>query len=184
MYSPKRLNRPRRLNAAPVPSMFPHTITLYNIASETDKDTLEDVVTNYITVLKGVLVDDSKAVNVRESGLVGADAVNLYVPFDVEAADPFTGREKGYLPPIEFWRSSEMDKHWTLAISAKGAPLDGYTFFIKGVALPPETTPQGKPVRPDMVREVVEAMYDDVYNITKIDTKDMGGLMHWEAGAN
>lgn len=165
-------------------SMFPHTITLYNITSETDKDTLEDVVTNYITILKGVLVDDSKAVNVRESGLVGADAVNIYIPFDVKATDPFTGEEKGYLPPIEFWRSSEMDKHWTLAISAKGAPLNGYTFFIKGVALPPETTPQGKPVRPDMVREVVEAMYDDVYNITKIDTKDFGGLQHWEVGAD
>lgn len=173
-----RMNAPRRRTAAPAPTMFPHTITLYNITSEIDSDTAVDTVTNYITILNGVLVDDSKAVNVRESGLVGADAVNLYIPLDVEASDPFTGEEKQYLPPIEFWRSSEMDRHWTLAISAKGAPLNGYTFFIKGVALPPDD------VRPDMVREVVEAMYDDVYNITKIDTKDFGGLWHWEVGAD
>lgn len=173
-----RMNAPRRLTVPPAPTMFPHTITLYNITAETDKDTFDDIVTNYITILKGVLVDDSKAVNVRESGLVGADAVNLYIPFDVEAADPFTGAGKRYLPPIEFWRSSEMDRHWTLAVSAKGAQLNGYTFFIKGVALPPDG------VRPDMVREVVEAMYDDVYNITKIDAKDFGGLRHWEVGAD
>lgn len=181
---PARMSIPRRMNAPPAETMFPHTITLYNITSEVDPDTAIDTVTNYITILEGVLVDDSKAVNVRQSGLEGADAVNLYIPFGVKAADPLTGAEKGYLPPVEFWRSSEMDKHWTLAISAKGAPLNGYTFFIKGVALPPETTPQGKPVRPDMVREVVEAMYDDVYNITKIDTKDFGGLRHFQVGAD
>lgn len=175
---PTRMNAPHRMNAPEKKPMFPHAITLYNITSEIDPDTAMDAVTNYITVLKGVLVDDSKGVNERESGLVGADAVNLYIPFGVEAADPFTGAEKGYLPPVEFWRSSEMEKHWTLAISAKGAPLNGYTFFIKGVALPPDG------VRPDMVREVVEAMYDDVYNITKIDTKDFGGLQHWEVGAD
>lgn len=175
---PTRMNAPRRMNAPEKKPMFPHAVTLYNITSEVDPDTDMDTVTNYITILKGVLVDDSKAVNVRQSGLEGADAVNLYIPFGVEATDPLTGEEKGYLPPVEFWRSSEMDKHWTLAISAKGAPLNGYTFFIKGVALPPDG------VRPDMVREVVEAMYDDVYNITKIDTKDFGGLQHWEVGAD
>lgn len=177
MPAPHRMNEPRRANAQ-APAMYPHTITLYNISIETDKDTLEDRVTNHITILKGVLVDDSKAVNVRESGLVGADAVNLYIPFDVEAVDGVTGEKKGYLPPIEFWRSEDMGRHWTLAISAKGAALNGYTFFIKGVALPPEG------VRPDLVREVVEGMYDDVYNITKVDTKDFGGLMHWEVGGD
>lgn len=177
MNMPRRMSNPHRANVQ-APIMFPHTITLYNITSEIDPDTAADTVTNYITLLKGVLVDDSKAVNVRESGLVGADAVNLYIPFDVEATDPFTGVGKKFLPPIEFWRSDEMDRHWTLAISAKGAPLNGYTFFIKGAALPPDG------VRPDMVREVVEAMYDDVYNITKIDTKDFGGLRHWEVGAD
>lgn len=178
MSAPRRMNAPRRMDAAPAPPMFPHTITLYNISVETDRDTLNDTVTNHITILKGVLVDASKAVNVRESGLVSADAVDLYIPFDVEAVDAVTGGEKGYLPPVEFWRSEDMASHWTLAVSAKGATLNGYTFFIKGAALPPEGT------APEKVREVVEAMYDDVYNITKIDTKDTGGLQHWEVGAN
>ena len=82
MSAPRRMNAPRRMDAAPAPPMFPHTITLYNISVETDRDTLNDTVTNHITILKGVLVDASKAVNERESGLVSADAVDLYIPFD------------------------------------------------------------------------------------------------------
>ena len=159
-------------------STFPHTITLYNVSVETDKATFESTVVNHITLLKGVLLDASKAVNVRESGLVGADAVNLYIPFDVEAVDIATGEPKKYLPPVEFWRAEDRYQYWTLAISAKGSGLDGYTFFAKGVALPPEGTP------PEKVVSRVEAMYDHVYNITKIDEKDFGGLRHFEIGGN
>lgn len=159
-------------------SMFPHTITLYNVSVETDKATFESTVVNHITLLKGVLVDATKGVNTRESGLVGADSVIVYIPFGVEAVDAQTGEEKKYLPPVEFWRAEDRSKFWTLAVSAKGAALDGYTFFIKDVALPPDGTP------PEKVVSRVEAMYDHVYNITKIDEKDFGGLKHWEVGGN
>jgi len=163
-------------------SMFPHTITLYNVET-IPKDDYKDEVINHITILRGVLVDDSKAANMRESGLVSADAVNLLIPFNAKATDAVTGAGKKFMPPIEFWRSEDKASHWTLAISAKGAKLDGYTFFVKGVALPPDVNPQtGQPLKPSLVRDVVESMYDDVYNITKIDTKDFGGLQHWEIG--
>lgn len=171
------MNYPRRANAR-CPTMFPHTITLYNVTIETDKATLESEVINHITILKGVFVNASKAANVRESGIAGADAVDVYIPFDVEAVDAATGKAKGYMPPIEFWRSEDKSDHWTLAISAKGAGVDGYTFFVKGVALPPEGT------KPEKVRSVVEAMYDDAYNITKIDVMDYGGLKHFEIGGD
>lgn len=163
-------------------SMFPHTITLYNVSVETDKDTYKSTTVNHITILRGVLLDASKAVNVRESGLEGADAVDLYIPFNVEAVDGLTGEPKRYMPPIEFWRTEDRSEYWTLAITVKAPNLDGYTFFIKGVALPPETDDEGRPIKPEMVARVVEGMYDHVYNITKVDEKDFGSLKHWEVG--
>lgn len=175
MRTPRRMNDHQR-ESCQKSTMFPHTVTLYNVEVFTDKETVRSEVINHITILRGVLLDASKAVNVRESGLVGADAVNLYIPFGVEAVDAVTGEEKKYMPPVEFWRTDEKSGFWTLAISARGSGLDGYTFFIKDVALPPDGTD------PEKVPEIVEGMYDDVYNITKIDTKDFGGLQHFEVG--
>ena len=72
----------------------PHTVTIYNPVKETDKETFQETQKLYVTVLRGVMLQASKAVNVRESGLEGADAVNLYIPFDVEAVDGTTGKPK------------------------------------------------------------------------------------------
>lgn len=156
-------------------SMFPHTITVYNTSIETDKTTLKDKLTNHITVLRGVLVDASKAVNVRESGLVGADAVNLYIPFDVEAVDGVTGESKQYLEHLEYWKLDDKSGYWTLSVSSKqrAKATDNDTFFIKGEV-----------VEPDATLDQIELNYDDVYDITKIDIKDFGGLQHFEVGAN
>lgn len=150
-------------------SMFPHTITLYNTFVEPDKSTANDITTNYITVLNGVLLDASKASNVRTSGLEGADAVNLYVPFNVDAVDPFTGEQKQYIGPIEFWRLEDKTGYWTLTTGQE-------TWFVKGLAVPkPEWDS-------DRVYDLINAMYDDVYNVTKVDIKDFGGLQHFEIG--
>lgn len=157
----------------PTLSMFPHTITLYNVAVELDKTTFEDKLVNHITILKGVLVDDSKAHNVRESGLVGADAVNLYIPYEVEAVDGVTGEKKAYAPPIEFWKSDDKDGMWTLSLTSKNPEADSNTFFVRGEV-----------VEPDMALSRLELLYDDVYEITKVDNKDFGGLRHWEVGAS
>lgn len=176
MPTPLRMSRPRRINSSPAPSMFPHTVTIYNVSVETDKATFQSQVVNHITILRGVLLDASKAVNVRESGLEGADAVNLYIPFGVEAVDGLTGNPKKYMPPVEFWKAEDKSGLWTLAISAKGSKNAGNTFFVKGVALPPEG------IKPESVTEAVELAYDHVYSITKIDEKDFGNLQHWEVG--
>lgn len=144
--------------------MFPHTVTLYNVEISTDTATMEDKLINHITILRGVLLDATKAVNVRESGFEGADAVNLYVPFSVEAVDGVTGKQKKYIPPIEFWLSEDKTGFWTLSDGGKN-------FFVKGVAVEP-----GKDV------QFIEMAYDGVYVITKIDEKDFGGLQHWEIG--
>lgn len=148
-------------------SMFPHTVTIYNVTSEIDKTTLTEKLVNHMTILRGVLLDASKAANVTRSGLEGADAVNLYIPFSVNAVDGVTGREKQYISPMEFWRMDDKSGHWTLSVTGHG----GKTIFVKGEV-----------VEPDLTEEKISLAYDGVYNVTKVDEKDFGGLPHFEVG--
>lgn len=149
-------------------SMFPHTVTVYNIVKEVDPDTIKTVTNVYITVLKGVFLSASKGANVRTSGLEGADAVILYIPFSVEAVDGLTGEPKEYVEPVAFWRMDDKTGAWTLRTG-----LDDC--FVKGNVIVPD--------KADKTIQFLESAYDDVYNITKIDMKDYGGSMaHWEVG--
>lgn len=148
-------------------SMFPHTVTIYNVTSEIDKTTLTEKLVNHMTILRGVLLDASKAANVTRSGLEGADSVNLYIPFSVNAVDGVTGQEKQYSPPMEFWRMEDKSGHWTLSVTGHG----GKTIFVKGEV-----------VEPELSEEQISLAYDDVYNVTKVDMKDFGGLPHFEVG--
>lgn len=144
-------------------SMFPHTVTLYNTETVRNPDYSESI-ENHITILRGVLLDASKAVNVRTSGIEGADAVNLYVPFGVDATDGVTGDAKQYIGPVEFWKLPDKTGYWTLQPG-------NHVFFVKGVA-----------VEHDKSNEFISMKYDGVYNVTKVDEKDFGRLQHWEVG--
>ena len=147
--------------------MFPHTVTLYTVVTEEDPSTFEETTTNYITILRGVLLDAVKAKNVNESGLEGADSVALYVPKDVEAVDGVTGEDKQYVGPVEFWKMEDRSGFWTFSVGEN-------SFFVKGEA-----------VHPDWSGQKIDAAYDDVYNINTVDFKDFGGEMsHWEIGGN
>lgn len=147
-------------------SMFPHTVTLYNTESVFDKVTGSESFAHYITILKGVLFDASKAVNVRTSGLDTADAVNLYIPFGVKATDGVTGKDKKYVNSVDFWPTEDKSEIWTLHPGNR-------TFVVKGEV-----------VEPDKTFEFINLKYGDVYNVTKVDMKDFGGLQHWEVGCN
>lgn len=159
-------------------TMFPHTVTLYNTQIERyieDYDVKEKI-SHYITVLRGVLLDASKAVNVRASGNEGADAVNLYVPFNVEAIDGADieredAPQKEYIGPVEFWKKEDKSGFWTLTTGLR-------TWFVKGVAVPPAA------MAPEKVAEYINMMYDGVYNVTKVDEKDFGSpeMQHFEIG--
>lgn len=149
----------------------PHTVTIYNVTQETDQTTFKDVQKSYITVLRGVMLQASKAANVRQSGLEGADAVNLYIPFSTPAVDGVTGAAKRYVGPQEFWRAVDKSGLWTLSTDGNG----GTTFFVKGEVVEPEKT-----------EEAIEMLYDDVYKVTKADMKDFGSadMQHWEVGGS
>lgn len=148
-------------------SMFPHTVTVYNTTERPNKETLEDETVHNITILRGVLLDASKGANVTRSGMEGADAVNLYIPFNVAAVDGVTGQQKPYIGPVEFWRMYDNSGYWTLSVNGSG----GKTLFIKGEVVDLNAT-----------EEKLNMAYDDVYNVTKVDVKDFGGLKHFEVG--
>ena len=147
--------------------MFPHVVTLYNVVREEDPSTFHEVAVNHITILEGVLLDAVKTVNVNRSGIEGADSVMLYVPQSVTATDGVTGKPKANVGPIEFWRANDKSSLWTLKPGQD-------CFFIKGRA-----------VHPDWSAQKLEAAYDGVYDVTKVDFKDYGGDMsQWEVGGN
>lgn len=157
------MNRPRRLREKKS-SMSPHTVTLYQQETVIDNK-LNETTVNHITVLHGVLLIASKAANVRATGLEGADAVNLHIPFGVKAVDGVTGEEKTYVDPVEGWKKEQdKSKVWTIAIG---------TVFVKDEV-----------VEPDATRTALELGYDDVYQVTKVDKLDFGGMPHWEVGGN
>lgn len=140
----------------------PHTVTLYYVTE--DKTTFET--TNHITVLTGVFMDAAKAANVRASGLEGADAVNLFVPFDVIATDGVTGNAKKFVSSKRYEELYDKDGFWTLAVGNN-------CFFVKGAVVEPEQSFQ-----------YINSNYDDVYRVTKVDEKDFGSahMQHWEIG--
>lgn len=147
-------------------SMFPHTVTVYNSVAETDTATFEESTRLYVTILRGVLLQASKGANVRESGLEGADAVNLYIPFGVEAVDGATGKPKAYTGPQVFYSAADKSGLWTLSVNGNG----GNTFFVKGEFVTDN--------------ETVALAHDDCYNLTKVDMMDYGStdMMHFECG--
>lgn len=144
----------------------PHTVTVYNSVKGTDLTTFEEVTRLYVTILRGVMLQASKGVNVRESGLEGADAVNLYIPFGVEAIDGTTGEPKTYIGPQAFYNAADKSGLWTLSVNGDG----GTTFFVKGEFVTDN--------------ETVALSHDDCYNLTKVDMKDFGSpdMQHFECG--
>lgn len=144
----------------------PHTVTIYNVVQEIDPATLDEVEHVYITILRGVMLQASKGANVRESGLEGADAANLYIPFTVEAVDGKTGAAKAYAKPQEFAKAADRSGLWTLSYNGNG----GETVFVKGEFISDNMT--------------VVQYHDDCYKVTKVDAMDYGSadMRHWEAG--
>lgn len=144
----------------------PHTVTIYNIVQEVDPTTLDEVEKVYTTILRGVMLQASKGVNVRESGLEGADAVNLYIPFSVEAVDGVTGKPKSYAGPQSFFNAADRSDLWTLSHKGDG----GITCFVKGEFVSDDMT--------------VVLSHDDCYNVTKVDAMDYGSpdMQHFSVG--
>lgn len=144
----------------------PHTVTLYNVFHDTDEGTFEETTQTFITILEGVFLDQSKGVNVKESGLEGADAATLFIPFSVYATDGMTGYAKRFVEPVEFRNAADKSELWTLDAGRN-------TYFIKGIV-----------VAPGQTELLTQLSHDGVYTVTKVDAKDYGSpsMQHWEVG--
>lgn len=147
-------------------NMFPHTVTVYNL--------LEDIETGMpsynITILRGVFLDISKGTNVMRSGLENADAATLYIPMSIKAVNGLTGQEQQFIGTKEYERLEDTSGFWTLRTSGSGSNVP--CFFVKGEIVEKSSF------------SYINNRYDDVYNITSVDTRDFGSknLWHWEVG--
>lgn len=140
---------------------LPHTVTVYNtISSPLLGDSL------YCTVLRGVMLQASKGANVRDTGLEGADAANLFIPFTVDAVDGITGEGKRYVPPQEFFNAEDRSNLWTLSYNGNG----GSSFFVEGEFVTDN--------------EDTARAQDGCYSVTKVDAMNYGSkaMWHWEVG--
>lgn len=144
----------------------PHTVTLYNVTTVTDQNTLEDVVTTNITILEGVFLDAVKASNVNKSGMAGADSASLHIPLNIRAVDAVSGLEREFASPKKYDKAEDKSALWTLETGNK-------CFFVKGVV-----------IEPDKDFEYINKNHSDVHVVTKVDLKDFGSayLQHWEVG--
>lgn len=144
----------------------PHTVTLYNVQIEVDLTTMRETEKNYITILDGVFLDESKGTNVRESGLESADSAVLYIPFSVKAKDAETGNKKTFVQWDDFAKSEDKSGIWTLDTGRN-------THFIRGVVVDQNTN-----------ISTLQMTHDGVYIVTKVDAKDYGApaMRHWEVG--
>ena len=145
----------------------PHTVTIYNVSE--NPDTLEQEYN--ITFLRGVFLDRTEAANIEKSGLRDADAATLFIPFTVDAVDAVTGAKKSYIGPKAYRQLEDRSAYWTLEGGGMSSGAD--SFFVKGEVV----NYNGYAHMRDL--------YDDVYDITTIDTRDFGSadMQHWQVGA-
>lgn len=143
----------------------PHVVTVYNAYEDGNLNIVYNV-----TVLNGVLMDESKGTNIVKSGLSDADAVTMFIPDGVDARDGTTGNAKTYLPPKEFYASQNKSSYWTL--DTGGQESATATYFIKGNIV--ENLSYAK------LRE----KYDAVYDVSSVDVRDFGtpNMRHLQVG--
>lgn len=162
--------------------MFEDEITIFN---KKYNSKLKDFV--YIrTYLTGVNVDLKKAVNVIKSGLENADSGTIIIPEDVDAEN------KEFTKPIKYKKSvgtksfitQEVDKLLVnqsddievmyLSSESNTWTLNSGDIVVLGIV--------DYDINGENTIAHLRENYDDVYEITSVDTKLHGGLPHWEIG--
>lgn len=147
-------------------SMFPHTVTLYNVERKSASDVTKWQLLNHITILTGVFLDEGAGANILDGSVERADDAALFIPLSVKAVDGITGAEKKYVPPKAFDRLPDKSGTWTLRPGTA-------CFFIRDRA-----------VEPEMTFEEINKLYDSVYTVTRIAIRNFGSadLQHFEVG--
>ncbi len=111
------------------------------------------------TVLVAVEWENRKAANVVRSGLLEADAVAVYVPFNLGT---------NYLKPVAWQALISKTGKWTLQVG---------DYIVKGLVL--------SDISSVFTISDLKQAYNDVVRITSVDTFDLGSsrMNHWQIGA-
>lgn len=142
----------------------PHTVSLINVIEG------DDYAMRYnLTVLHGVMLQASKRTNVNKSGLEDADAVDLFIPFSVQATDA-AGRAKRFVEPKRYAAMESRDGFWTLKSGGSSSAVE--CFFVRGELSEPLS-----------YSEALKTC-DHVYRVTSVDIRDFGSadMQHWQVG--
>ena len=138
----------------------PHTVSLINQHGQD----------YYLTILRGVMVQDLERRAVLQAGDYDASYTKIFIPFAVDAQNP-DGEPVTYLPPKQYAKSHEPLQHWTL--QADGEEAGRSSFFVRG-EIPAACS----------LAEAREA-YDNVIIVTSVSTRDYGrpGMQHFEVSS-
>ena len=135
----------------------PHSVSLINLHNGTP----------HLTLLRGVMLQALNGQSVQRRGDQEETIATLYVPLSVNAINQ-PGENVSFLPPLEYARCSDPEKHWTL--QAEGESAGRGSFFVKG-EIPEACT----------LAEAREK-YDFVYVVAGWQLHDYGSraLQHYE----
>ena len=97
----------------------PHTVSLMNSHNGSP----------FLVLLRGVMLQVINGRSVQRRGDVEENRATLYVPLTVRAENT-AGENVTFLPPLEYARCTEPEKHWTL--QPEGESAGRCSFFVKG----------------------------------------------------
>ena len=135
----------------------PHTVSLINFHNGIP----------FLVFLRGVMLQALNGQSVQRRGDQEETIATLYVPLSVNSINP-SGEIVTFLPPLEYARCTDPEKHWTL--QAEGESAGRGSFFVKG-EIPEACT----------LAEAREK-YDYVYVVAGWQLHDYGSraLQHYE----
>ena len=124
----------------------------------------------FLVYLRGVMLQALNGRSVQRRGGMEENEATLFVPLSARAENA-AGEELSFLPPLEYARCPEPEKHWTL--QPEGESAGRCSFFVKGEI--PEAC------------SLAEARenYDFVYVVAGWQLHDYGSpaLQHWEVAS-
>ena len=135
----------------------PHTVSLIHFHNDAP----------CLTILRGVMLQTLEGRSVQRRGDAEESDTRLFVPMSVRAENA-AGESLSFLPPREYARCTDPEKHWTLQPEGESAGRCG--FFVKAVL--------AEPVSLEEARD----RYDFVYPVAGFTVHDYGtpAMRHWE----
>ena len=97
----------------------PHTVSLINTHSGH----------HYLVILRPVMLQALNGQSVQRRGDAEENQTTLYIPISVHAVN-MAGEPLTFLPPLEYARCTDPEKHWTL--QPEGESAGRCSFFVKG----------------------------------------------------